>query len=192
MNNSQHNVTENIASESDLIAQLAEILAAKLANTHHDLLARLVATLNIDYLTCAAALLHLLEQQPGVLLATEPCIEQHNTSLHSDKNASTHIKMVRYRLDIGIYHQVTVDEIKRVLIEESGVDKNNINNVSIRHLYTLIELPDAMPMDIFHHLKTVEINQQKLAIRRVKVRNKKRGFMQRRKKPASSTTPSEN
>jgi hypothetical protein len=61
------------------------------------------------------------------------------------------------------------------LVEESGVDKNNINNVNIQNLYTLIELPDEMPPDIFQHLKSVEINQHKLDIRRVKVRNKKRG-----------------
>ena len=182
MNNSQHNVTENISSEGELIAQLADIVAAKLADNHYDLLTRLVTTLNIDYLTCAAALLHMLEQQSGVSWVNEPNTAQDNSALHADKNASVHIKMVRYRLDIGMYHQVTVDEIKRVLIEESGVDKNNITTVVIRNLYTLIELPDAMPMDIFHHLKTVEINQQKLDIRRVKVRNKKRGFMPRRKK----------
>ncbi len=84
--------------------------------------------------------------------------------------------MVRYRLDVGRKHQVTLEELKKVLIEESGVDKNNINNVNIQGDYTLIDLPDAMPPDIFLHLKSVEINQRKLDIRRVKARNnKKRG-----------------
>jgi hypothetical protein len=83
------------------------------------------------------------------------------------------VKMVRYRLDIGKKHQLTVKELKKVLIEESGVDKNNINNVMIHGQYTLIELPDEMPQDIFQHLKTVEINGQKLNIKRVKARTKK-------------------
>jgi hypothetical protein len=86
------------------------------------------------------------------------------------------IKMVRYRLDVGHKHQVTLEQLKRVLIEESGVDKNNINDINIQGDYTLIELPDTMPPDIFLHLKSVEINQHKLDIRRVKARNnKKRG-----------------
>lgn len=85
------------------------------------------------------------------------------------------IKMVRYRLDVGCKHQVTSEELKRVLIEESGVDKNNINNINIQRDYTLVELPDEMPQDIFLHLKSVEIKQHKLDIRRVKARNKKRG-----------------
>ena len=84
------------------------------------------------------------------------------------------VKMVRYRLDVGSKHQVTPEELKKILIEESGVDKNNINNINIQGDYTLVELPDEMPQDIFLHLKSVEIKQQKLDIKRVKARNKKR------------------
>lgn len=90
------------------------------------------------------------------------------------------IKMVRYRLDVGGKHQVTLEELKKVLIEESGVDKNNIN-INIKGDYTLVELPDQMPQDIFLHLKTVEIKHYKLDIRRIKARNKKRGNNHRRR-----------
>jgi len=92
-----------------------------------------------------------------------------------------YIKMVRYRLDVGCKHQVTSEELKKILIEESGVDKNNINNINIRGDYTLVELPDEMPQDIFLHLKSVEIKQHKLDIKRVKTRNKKRGSNNRRR-----------
>lgn len=91
------------------------------------------------------------------------------------------IKMVRYRLDVGCKHQITLEELKKVLIEESGVDKNNINNINIQGDYTLVELPDEMPQDIFQHLKSVEIKQHKLDIKRVKARNKKRGNNHRRR-----------
>lgn len=90
------------------------------------------------------------------------------------------IKMVRYRLDVGSQHQLTSEELKKVLIEESGVDKNNINNINIQRDYTLVELPDEMPQDIFLHLKLVEIKQRKLDIKRVKARNKKRNNYSRR------------
>lgn len=83
------------------------------------------------------------------------------------------IKMVRYRLDVGCKHQVTLEELKKILIEESGVDKNNINVINIQGDYTLVELPDEMPQDIFLHLKSVEIKQHKLDIKRVKARNKR-------------------
>ncbi len=91
------------------------------------------------------------------------------------------IKMVRYRLDVGCKHQVTSEELKKVLIEESGVDKNNINIINIQGDYTLVELPDEMPQDIFLHLKSVEIKQHKLDIKRVKARNKKRSNNYRRR-----------
>ncbi len=91
------------------------------------------------------------------------------------------IKMVRYRLAVGSKQQVTLDELKKVLIEESGVDKNNIA-INIQGDYTLVELPDEMPQDIFLHLKSVEIMQHKLDIRRVKARNNKRGNHRRRAK----------
>lgn len=84
------------------------------------------------------------------------------------------IKMVRYRLGVGSNHQITLEEIKKVLTDESGVDKNYIK-ANVQGDYTLVELPDEMPQDIFLHLKSVEIKQHKLDIKRVKARNKKRG-----------------
>jgi hypothetical protein len=92
------------------------------------------------------------------------------------------IKMVRYRLSVGCKHQITQEELKKLLIEESGVDKNNINHINIQGDYTLVELPDEMPQDIFLHLKSVEIKQHKLDIKRVKARNKKRGSNHRRRR----------
>jgi hypothetical protein len=101
------------------------------------------------------------------------------------------IKMVRYRLDVGSKHQVTSEELKKILIEESGVDKNNINNINIQGDYTLVELPDEMPQDIFLHLKAVEIKQRKLDIKRVKARNKKRHNYGRRGKKRASQSNSD-
>ena len=64
----------------------------------------------------------------------------------------------------------------------------------MKDFYTLIELPDEMPQDIFQHLKSVEINQQKLDIKRIKKRNHlKRGShrsgrgRQRKQKPSKGT-----
>ncbi len=86
----------------------------------------------------------------------------------------SNIKMVRYRLNVGSKHQVTHEELRKVLIEESGVDKNNIN-INIQSDYTLVELPDEMPQELFLHLKSVEIKQCRLDIKRIKAGNKKRG-----------------
>ena len=82
--------------------------------------------------------------------------------------ALTQQKLVRYRLDIGRKHQASVDEIRKVLVEVSGVDKKRIGNVDIRNFYTLVDLPDGMTADIFQLLSETEVNQQRLNIKRVK------------------------
>ena len=168
-------MTDYLSKEEPLKNRIEQILNSENIDTQRALISTITADLGIDSLTCAAALLYLTQ-----------AIENTSTSaFHGDKktdhqllakNASGSIKMVRYRLDVGSKHRITLEQLKKVLVEESGVDKNNINNVNIQSLYTLIELPDEMPPDIFQHLKSVEINQHKLDIRRIKSRNnKKRG-----------------
>jgi hypothetical protein len=147
------------------------------------------AELGIDNLKLAAALAYLARQIEKTPI---PLTEDEKKTTDQLSSPSLSIKMVRYRLDVGTKHQVTKEQLKKVLIEESGVDKNNINNVNIQNLYTLIELPDEMPPDIFQHLKSVEINQHKLDIRRVKTRkNKKRGNYHSRRGPKQERKSSE-
>jgi hypothetical protein len=150
--------------------RLRQVLDSVNLDVQRALISTVAAELGIDGLTCAAALMYL--SQP--LENTPPPASLEDQKIPAIA-VSMGIKMVRYRLDVGSRHQITADQLKKVLVEESGVDKNNINNINIQGLYTLIELPDEMPPDIFQHLKSVEINQHKLDIRRVKARNKKRG-----------------
>jgi hypothetical protein len=167
-------MTDYLSKEEPLKNRIEKILQSENIDTQRTLISTLSAELGIDNLTCAAALLFLIQTIENTIPTTSLTKK---TGLQLPvKNASVDVKMVRYRLDVGRKNSVTLEQIKKVLIEESGVDKNNINNVNIQNLYTLIELPDEMPPDIFQHLKSVEINQQKLDIRRVKARNnKKRG-----------------
>ncbi|MGR8997705.1 MAG: DbpA RNA binding domain-containing protein [Gammaproteobacteria bacterium] len=160
-----------LSKEELLKNRLQQILNSKNLDTQRNLIGAIAAELEIDSLTCAAALLHLIQTINPPVFKVDQKTEHNQLS----KSSQPGIKMVRYRLDVGSKHQVTLEGLKKVLIEESGVDKNNISNVNIQGLYTLIELPDEMPPDIFQHLKSVEINQRKLDIRRVKNRNKKRG-----------------
>jgi len=155
--------------------QLQQVLSSSNLDAQSALIQTLCNDLGIDSLTCAAALL--------TLIPTDDFAEKSSLSITqmipAPKTASssvvTGIKMIRYRLDVGSKQQVTANELRKLLIEESGVDKNNINNIHIHSVYTLLELPDEMPPDIFLHLKTVEINEHKLDIRRVKTNNKRRG-----------------
>jgi DbpA RNA binding domain len=157
--------------DTPLKNRLLKILAVENLETQRNFIKTITHELEIDSLTCAAALIYLIQQFEAPSSKDKSVDSQLPT-----KNKSFTIKMVRYRLDVGSDNSITSEQLKKVLIEESGVDKNNINNINIQRTYTLIELPDEMPPDIFQHLKSVEINQQKLGIKRVKTRtNKKRG-----------------
>jgi hypothetical protein len=155
--------------------RIKQILNSEDLDAQRELISSIATELEIDSLTCAAALLYLTQtientRAPDTLSSGVKKADE----LLPTKNRPLGIKMVRYRLDVGSKHSITLEQLKKVLVEESGVDKNNINNVNIQSLYTLIELPDEMPPEIFQHLKSVEINQHKLDIKRVKARNKKR------------------
>ncbi len=168
-------MTDYLSKEESLKNHIEQILKNENLDIHRALISAIAAELGIDSLTCAAALTYLTQ---AIENTTNPVFlsDQKTGNQFPAKNPQLGIKMVRYRLDVGSKHRITAELLKKVLVEESGVDKNNINNVNIQNLYTLIELPDEMPPDIFQHLKSVEINQHKLDIRRVKARNnKKRG-----------------
>lgn len=153
--------------------QLQQILSGTNLEANRALIQTLCTELGIDSLTCAAAILTLIPAHENIKQEPLPSLQAH--PIPRLTTVTTDIKMIRYRLDVGSEQQITADQIRKLLIEESGVDKNNINNIHIHSLYTLLELPDQMPPDIFLHLKTVEINHHKLDIRRVKANNKRRG-----------------
>lgn len=164
-----------LSKEEPLKNRIQQILNSENLDAQRDFISAITAELEIESLTCAAALAYLAQTIENT--SPPPSLADQKTGHQLPAiNASVGVKLVRYRLDVGSKHRITPDQLKKVLVEESGVDKNNINNVNIQNLYTLIELPDEMPPDIFQHLKSVEINQHKLDIRRVKARNnKKRG-----------------
>lgn len=155
---------------AELDRQIQQIIAIEDLEDQRACLKTFCEARGFDFLDCAAALLFFLKNSTKYQAATTAPARPHTLR----QTVPPYIKMVRYRLDVGRLHQVTVEELKQVLVEESGVDINNITHVDVQDTYTVIELPDEMPPDIFQHLKTVEINHQKLGIRRVKNRRTKK------------------
>ncbi|MDT8406350.1 MAG: DbpA RNA binding domain-containing protein [Methylococcales bacterium] len=100
-------------------------------------------------------------------------------------------KLRRYRLEVGQVHGVTRGQIEQMLVEEAGVDRRWLSFIDIRDSWTLVDLPEGMPGDIFAHLQTVELNGQALAIHRhQKTQSRQRRSRARtagvRKRPAKS------
>ena len=134
--------------DTPLKNRLLKILAVENLETQRNFIKTITHELEIDSLSCAAALIYLTQQ-----LEAPTSKDKNVDGQLPTKNKSFTIKMVRYRLNVGSDHSITTEQLKKALIEESGVDKNNINNINIQRTYTLIELPDEMPPDIFQHLK---------------------------------------
>lgn len=189
MNTARMNRINQAPFPIELETELARICSHEDLSSQRAYLDELTGRLGIDHLDCAAGLMLLWRR--NALRKKKPATEARDGSPLPDRRRfpSRTIRLLRYRLAVGRQHRVTAEELKKVLIEESGVDKNNIGHIEIQEFYTLIELPDEMPHDIFEHLKSVEINQQKLDIRRVKNRrSKKRGHHRherRRHEPAA-------
>jgi hypothetical protein len=166
-------ITNKIAAQKMLINRLQQALSGVNLDAQRLHVKTISTELGVELLDLAAALVY-LQHQDSKPYATADKQEVSNQKALDGRRST--IKMVRYRLNVGSLQRVNVEELKKILVDESGVDKNNIENINIQGSYTLIDLPDNMPQDIFLHLKSVEINHQKLDIRRVKTgNNKKRG-----------------
>lgn len=72
-------------------------------------------------------------------------------------NATQDMEMRRYRIEVGREHGVQPKNIVGAIANEIGLDSNFIGNISIRDHFTLLDLPEGMPKDLFAHLKTVRV-----------------------------------
>ena len=69
-----------------------------------------------------------------------------------------------YRVEVGHEHGVKPGNIIGAIANEAGLDSQFIGRLSIRDHYSLIDLPDGMPKEVFEHLKKVWVVQQQLRI----------------------------
>jgi hypothetical protein len=157
---------------SELVDRVEKILQTQELSKQKQLIKAIAADLQVSFLDCASVLLFLNENCQELTVNQTKLVENKLSNVHK---SHPEFRLIRFRLDVGSEHNLTQDQLKKVLVAESGVDINNIVNVRIQATYTLIDLPDEMPEEIFRHLKEVEINHRKLDIKRVKMRHKKRG-----------------
>ena len=153
------------------------IIADGELSSHQQVVRQLSSDLQISILDCAAALLLFLRSEYLDLKAEiEPLSEDKKNIDQSFTLVKP--KSVRYRMEVGRMHDVLLEEIKTVLVEVSGVEYNRIGRIEIRNHYTLVDLPDGMPADIFQLLSETEISRQKLSLKRIKLQRR----TQRRRK----------
>jgi ATP-dependent RNA helicase DeaD len=90
--------------------------------------------------------------------------------------------MASYRIEVGNDHDVKPGNIVGAIANEAGLDSKNIGHIKIYDDYSLVDLPDGMPKDVFNDLKKVWVSGQQLKISRLVSGNEKRAEKSDKKK----------
>ncbi|MDH5655082.1 MAG: DEAD/DEAH box helicase [Spirochaetia bacterium] len=73
-----------------------------------------------------------------------------------------------YRIEVGKDHGATAREIVGAIANEAGIEGRYINNIKIHSDFSVLELPEGMPKEIFQHLKKVRVCHRPLKIHAAK------------------------
>ncbi len=77
------------------------------------------------------------------------------------------VTMESYQLAVGKMHDVTKSDIVGAIANEAGIDSKYIGKIKLYDDYTIVDLPEGMPKEIFKHLRKVWVRGQKLLIERL-------------------------
>ena len=80
------------------------------------------------------------------------------------RHDSADIVMQRYRIEVGKAHGVQPGNIVGAISNEGEIDGHNIGQIKLFETFSLVDLPEGMPPEIFRHLKTVKVCGQELRI----------------------------
>jgi len=75
--------------------------------------------------------------------------------------------MERYRVEVGHDHQVKPGNIVGAIANEAGIDAKHIGRIDIYDDFSLIDLPEGMPKDVFNDLKNCWVAGQKMNLTRL-------------------------
>jgi hypothetical protein len=153
--------------QDKLKKRLQNILKQENLEAHLNLIRAISSELDVTPLDLAAALLYV--SQPHLF---QPSPDQDGVKRTLPVKAA-HFRNVRYHLSVGTQHKIEPEQLLEVIIAESGVDRKRITRFDMRDSYTLIDLPDGMPADIFQILNETMVGEHKLKIRRLKPNRKK-------------------
>jgi len=83
------------------------------------------------------------------------------------KEAPPEKGMERYRIEVGYKHEVKPGNIVGAIANEAGIDSQYIGRINIHDDFSLVDLPQDMPKELFKSLKYVWVSGQQLQISRL-------------------------
>jgi len=161
--------------------RITDTLATEELGLFYQLMEQYQKEHNVPALEIAAVLAKLLQGDTPLLLQNKPQRKADNDWKKDDNLASkkpTRKKhggapkketpleegMARYRIEVGEKHNVKPGNIVGAIANEAELDSKYIGRISIFDDYSLIDLPDGMPKDIFNDLKKIRVAGQQLNI----------------------------
>jgi len=81
-----------------------------------------------------------------------------------EKPAKVQMPMQAFRIEVGRDHEATPSNIVGAIANEAGLEAKYIGRIEIFDTYSMLELPDGMPPDLFKHLGKVWVAGQQLKI----------------------------
>ncbi|MFQ5675841.1 MAG: DbpA RNA binding domain-containing protein, partial [bacterium] len=156
---------------------------------------------NVPSLEIAAALAKLVQRDTPLLVKESPipapiefeskpdrgrsAKEQRGSSL---KRSALRVDegLESFRIEVGHVHGVKPGNIVGAIANEAGIDSEYIGRIEIHEDFSIVDLPEGMPRDIFRALKKVWVAGQQLKIKRLaespKMAGKKEKFSKTRSK----------
>ena len=170
------------------IAKFKQRITDTLANEDLGLFTQLVEQYeqehNVPAEEIAAALARLLQGDAPLLLQNKPQRKSSSDWDESERPArkerSTRRRepferkespveegMERFRIEVGHVHNVKPGNIVGAIANEAGIDSQYIGRINIHDDFSLVDLPEGMPKEIFNELKKVWVSGQLLRISRL-------------------------
>jgi len=79
---------------------------------------------------------------------------------------ATEAGMERFRIEVGHSHKVKPGNIVGAIAGEAGIDSKHIGRIEIFDHYSLVDMPEGMPKEMFNDLKKAWVSGQQLNISR--------------------------
>ncbi len=153
--------------------RITDALAVEDLGFYYQLVEQYRQEQNVPAVEIAAALAKLVQGDEPLLLQKKPekpqrsFEEKYQKKKPSSRRRSSHemeVGMKTYRIEVGKVHGAKPGNIVGAIANEVGLDSSHIGRIQLFDDFSIVDLPDDMPKEVFRILKKVWVAGQQLKI----------------------------
>jgi ATP-dependent RNA helicase DeaD len=154
--------------------QLSETIESQDLSFFENLIANYTQEHDADPLEVAAALTYLVQKhrplKPVIHKSERPAREDRPEREDRGRREGKRTEhkaeqgMDSFRIEVGKNDGVEAKNIVGAIANEAGIESRNIGRISIFENYSIVDLPQGMPRDIYQQLRKVWVNNKQLNI----------------------------